>query len=313
MKRLASYAAAVLVAAAVGVGVPVAPAQAGTCPDADGVTVIVDFNSLGGGVQGTCQTDGGGQTASTLFGAAGFPLTYAQRQPGFVCRVSGVPTSDPCVNTSPANAYWGLWWSDGKNGRWTYSTLGATSLTIPDGGYVAFSFDDVDGAAPPSATPTAHTAQSPPPPPPPSTSTTPPATPTAEPDPGGATGGPGGRVGSATPSGPGSPGEPGPTGTADPTATSPASAAPSEPPGGITTPSPGGTSGVSPSDSASPSASAMPGEPGEPGAEVQDPVAPTADSGEGDGLPVWVAPGLIAVLFLAAGAAVLLRRRTPGS
>ncbi|MEJ7834532.1 MAG: hypothetical protein WKF79_16585, partial [Nocardioides sp.] len=137
----------------VGAAVLAAPADAAACPTETGVSVIVDFNGLGGGVQGTCESDGGGKSASTLFAQAGFPLTYAQRQPGFVCRVSGVPTSDPCVNTSPANAFWALWWSDGKSGRWTYSTLGASSLTIPDGGYVGFSFDDVDGQAPPSTTP----------------------------------------------------------------------------------------------------------------------------------------------------------------
>ena len=54
----------------------------------------------------------------------GFSLTYVQRQPGFVCRINGAPASDPCVNTPPADAYWGLWWSDGKSGSWTYSSVG---------------------------------------------------------------------------------------------------------------------------------------------------------------------------------------------
>ena len=45
-------------------------------------------------------------------GLAGFPvpelfnLSYAQRQPGFVCRVAGKPgtAQESCVNASPANA-----------------------------------------------------------------------------------------------------------------------------------------------------------------------------------------------------------------
>ncbi len=39
-----------------------------------------------------------------------------------------MPADDPCVNTPPADAYWGLWWSDGTTGKWTYSSLGAASL-----------------------------------------------------------------------------------------------------------------------------------------------------------------------------------------
>ena len=102
---VARSAVATLVAA-VGLAVPLAvsgPAEAAACTRQDGVTVVVDFNQLGGGVPAVCAPGGG--TASTLFTQARFPLTYAQRQPGFVCRVSGVPTSDPCQNTAPEEAY----------------------------------------------------------------------------------------------------------------------------------------------------------------------------------------------------------------
>ena len=57
----------------------------------------------------------------------GVTLGYATRQPGFVCRVNGAPASDPCVNASPANAYWGLWWADGSQASWTYSSYGVGS------------------------------------------------------------------------------------------------------------------------------------------------------------------------------------------
>ena len=107
----AAFAAAVLVTAAAGLSLPVAPATGATCGDAGGVSVVVDFKGLGGGAQSVCDPSGGGTQASTLFTRNGFDLTYAQRQPGYVCRVEAVPASDPCVNTSPASAYWGLWWS----------------------------------------------------------------------------------------------------------------------------------------------------------------------------------------------------------
>ena len=69
---------------------------------------------------------------------------------------TALPADDPCVNTPPADAYWSLWWSDGKSGHWTYSSTGAWSLQIPDGGYVALSWQSGDGKATPRVTPTAH-------------------------------------------------------------------------------------------------------------------------------------------------------------
>ena len=138
--RLLLLAAAALAAAGWAV-VPTTPASAATCSSAAGVSVVVDFHELGGGVRTACVADGGGRTAGSLFPAAGFPLTYVQRQPGFVCRVSGAPADDPCVNTPPADAYWGLWWSDGRSGSWTYASTSAGSLRVPDSGYVAFSWN----------------------------------------------------------------------------------------------------------------------------------------------------------------------------
>ena len=71
-----------------------------------------------------CAPDGGGRTADRLLKDTGHALTYVQRFPAFVCRIDGVPADDPCVNTPPADAYWGLWWSDGESGEWSYSSLG---------------------------------------------------------------------------------------------------------------------------------------------------------------------------------------------
>src|SRR4051812_15825181 len=96
-------AAACLLAAAAGV-VPVSTASAATCTSADGVSVVVDFHELGGGVQTACVSGGGGDSARSLAQAAGFQLRDVARQQGFVCQINGLPDS-PCVNTPPADAY----------------------------------------------------------------------------------------------------------------------------------------------------------------------------------------------------------------
>ena len=155
MSRLVRLAVATALVAAAGLAGS-APASANACTTEQGVTVVVDFHELGGGLQQACDAGGGGQKASALFPDNGFPLTYVQRQPGFVCRVSGAPADDPCVNTPPANAYWGLWWSDGDSGSWTYSSVGVGSLTIPEGGSVALSWNDSSSSSPPGAPPPQH-------------------------------------------------------------------------------------------------------------------------------------------------------------
>lgn len=137
-------AAALLGVAAGGVGLA-APAQAAACAAGTGVTVVVDS-------QVGCDADGGGVAASN-FADAGHTLTYAARQPGFVCRVDGAPADAPCVNASPSDAYWGLFWSDGTSGKWTYSSLGVGSLKVPKGGSVAFVFQDSASKTWPSVTP----------------------------------------------------------------------------------------------------------------------------------------------------------------
>jgi hypothetical protein len=267
------------------------------------VTLVVDFNELGGGTQVVCDAGGGGDTAASLFPANGFPLTYAQRQPGYVCRVSGVPTSDPCVNTSPADAYWGLWWSDGESGSWTYSSLGAGSLRIPDGGYVAFAWDQVDGQQRPSANPAAHPSQPTP---------TPTPTPTAGSSP--STGGGGGSGGHQGGSGGGGGDNASPTpSTSTSTPSSGPSATPSDPASESagSSGSPSGRPSRSPSAAESSASAVTEPTPSSTAAEAAPDTAPaSAESGD-DSLPVWVAPTLIGLIFVAVGATLWHRRRTP--
>lgn len=150
--------AATLLGVAAGPAALSAPAHAAACTGGKGVTVVVG-SSVG------CDATGGGAAASN-FRDAGHQLTYASRAPGFVCRVDGAPASDPCVEASPVDAYWGLFWSDGKNGSWTYSSLGVTALKVPQGGSVAFVFQDSSSRTWPSVKPpVAAPAPAPTPPP----------------------------------------------------------------------------------------------------------------------------------------------------
>jgi len=183
-----------LVTAAGAAGLGAAPGVAATCTDAGGVSVVVDFRELGGGLSTSCDTAGGTRSAATLFTDHGFALTYVQRQPGFVCRISGVPAADPCVNTPPSSAYWGLYWSNGTSGSWAYSALGAGSLTVPAGGSVAFAWQGQTEGAPsvaapaygggsPTPTPTEKPTPAPTRTPSPTPTTTPSLTPTTAPTP----------------------------------------------------------------------------------------------------------------------------------
>lgn len=281
MRALTRVVAAAVLAAAAYAGVPAAPASATPCGSAEGVTVVVDFHELGGGVQSACVRDGGDRFAGDLFPAAGFPLAYVQRQPDFVCRVKGLPTpeQDACVSTPPATAYWSLWWSDGRG--WKYSTSNAGGLRVPDGGYVAFSWNTGSSPIPPGIAPAAHPA----PTPTPATSPTAKATPTPASTP----------AVSAAPT---------PTPSASPTRTKKPK------------PKPKPTPSASASEPASPTEATEATESTAAPAATET-VAPTSaePASDGGGMPGWVAPAVIAVLFAGAGVVAVVRRRrtTSGS
>ncbi len=282
--RLRSAVAVLVTAAAGGLGSFVTPAaaSAAACPGSAGVTVVVEYGALGSGTSTGCAAEGGGQTADRLLKDTGHALTYVQRFPGFVCRIDGLPADDPCVNTPPADAYWGLWWSDGKTGEWSYSSLGAGSLAIPAGGYVAMVWDGSAGTVRPQADPAPHPTPTPSPTPTPTPTKKPSPTPTATPTTPSPT---------ATPSGSSSPTEP----TATPSRTKKAKPSPS-----------GSTSAPTPEPSTD--------EQTEAGGVVEEPVDPTdttdtTEAGDDDGLPVWVAPAVVVALLGAAGGVAIVRRR----
>jgi len=280
-------------------GLGATSATAATCAAGGGVSVVVDFNSLGGGVQTACVAGGGGEKAPALLDAAGHTLTRVRTQQGFVCRVDDLPSQEQeaCQNTPPADAYWGLWWSNGTSGTWTYSTVGVDGLTIPDGGSVALSWDDVDGSAPPSATPPKAAASSPSSAP----ASSPAASPTKKATPaaggGGTSGSPSGGSSSSSSAEASSSATAGPsaTGTTDESATERKRARK-------------GRDSDEATASATPTGSATPED--EPSADTAAERRTTeAAAAEADGLPVWVAPVALLVLAAGGGAAVWLRRR----
>jgi hypothetical protein len=134
-RRVAVVIAAVLAAAGLVVADPLArPAAAAACAPGAGVTVVVDFGPLGGGVQVGCRL-GDPPTGLAALQGAGFTVTGTTRWGlAFVCRINGKPTpaQDPCVNTPPASAYWSYWHA-APGAAWSYSTLGASSYNPAQG------------------------------------------------------------------------------------------------------------------------------------------------------------------------------------
>jgi len=286
-----------LVGAAAAAGVwltGASPAAAAGCTGSSGVTVVVDFAELGGGLTAGCDPSVEGQRARAILVDAGYSVTMATKSPGFLCRVNGLPADDPCVEAAPADRYWSVWWADGQGGSWVYSARGVDSLRVPEGGYLAMAWHQGSGRSqPPATAPVSRAAAEKP------TKASKPkkATTPAEPR----------RTKAAAPR------------TAAPKAASTRSAQPT----GSAEPTPSVTSSTSASASASPSEGLTPTNVPSPGESVAvDPDLPAADeissgpddvrvdaaSAEDDGLPTWV-PVLVVVAVLVLGGVVALRRR----
>jgi hypothetical protein len=131
-------------------------ADGALCPDAGGVSVVVDFKDLGGGVQQACVEDGAGKTASDVFTEAGHDLTPVGAFPGAACQVDGKPADVACAQMPPADAYWGLY--VGQAGKWGYAPKGADELTMADGDFVGFAWQSTKTSSPPEVAPVAAPA-----------------------------------------------------------------------------------------------------------------------------------------------------------
>lgn len=337
--RLRALAATAVVGAAAAVGptpvaaVDPAPAAAagpssqwhdGACAPDDtvGVTVVVDFQELGGGVNVRC-TERAPRDGADALDAAGISWQGVVRWGrGFVCKIAGQPADDPCIDTPPASAYWSYWLAP-RGGSWCYSNLGVLARTPPPGTVEGWSFSlgRDGGQSPPPRTappplapglrPTPLGADDCDPSGPSVPTTTTPATTAPAPDrPGGGTatpipgddpppGGGGGSDGGA----PG-PGTPGPGAS---TSTEPADGS------STTTSTPASTTA-----SSSSSSTADDGGAGDDGDERALGGANPTDlshdgTAAGGGFPTSTAAGVAAVLALAAGGAVVARRRRVGA
>lgn len=282
-RTIRTASAAILVAGVVAL-LPQGPASAAACAGSTGVSVVVDSNELGAGISSGCDPHVGDDVAAKNFADAGYALEYSKAagMSGFVCKVNGNPSDGDCTET---DAYWSLWWSDGKTGTWTYANRGVASLRIPDGGYVAFAWHKGSGqAAPPDVTPTPRVVEAKPTPsasPTRSTAKKPPATKKSAPS---------APATTSTTAAPSATATATPTPSDAPTPTeATASAAPSD------VPSPTSTTGLPSIDEIT---------------EGPEATAADVDATDGDGgFPAWLGIGLVVLVLGAAAAVPVLRRR----
>lgn len=162
-RLLRSAAAGALAFSATGVLYAAAapPARAagydGACTSSSGVTVVVDFGPLGGGVATRCSPVGSGATGIDALQAAGIPVAGTQRYGlAFVCRLYGEPTSartlpggyhEQCVNTPPTDAHWD-YFKAANGGSWSYSSTGASGSAVIPGGFEGWRFSEGSRIAP---------------------------------------------------------------------------------------------------------------------------------------------------------------------
>ena len=164
-RRMATACAVAMFGTATGMVVLAPPAYAAACDAAEsGVTMVVDFGPLGGGIDVRCASGDPSDGVVALRGA-GFSVAGTTRWgDAFVCRINGLPTAaaEPCRDTPPVSAYWSYWHAP-RGGLWSYSQVGARAYNPAVGTVEGWSFGtgNPPGIAPPGAPP------APPPPPPP--------------------------------------------------------------------------------------------------------------------------------------------------
>ncbi len=170
MRRLLALGAIVCGLAGLGgtaaMAAPAAPTAA--CNGQSGVTVVVDFGSLGGGTQVRC-APGDPSSGLAALTAAGFSYGFVQGQPGLVCVIDRKP--DPC-NGAPSDAYWAYHHGQ-AGGSWSYSNEGAGTYDPKPGSVEGWAFgaNRKPSVAPPGSTTTTTTAPPPTAAPKPTTST----------------------------------------------------------------------------------------------------------------------------------------------
>jgi hypothetical protein len=170
-RSVASAGALLVLASGLVLGGPAPAADAAACSGTTGVTVVVDYGSLGGGVRTGCTGGNPGSGLSALT-AAGHSYSFVPRFVGLVCQIDARP--NPC-NGAPSSAYWSYWHAERGKG-WSYSQEGAGTYHPAPGTVEGWAFGA--GRQPAIAPPV---APAPPPPPAPKPTTKPAPKPTAQP------------------------------------------------------------------------------------------------------------------------------------
>ncbi|WP_242547513.1 ABC transporter substrate-binding protein [Amycolatopsis sp. MtRt-6] len=125
----------------------------GFCPDDTGVTVVVDFQQLGGTTIVRCDPRTAPGTGLDALKGAGFQIAGLQRWgEAFVCRIENRPSAteelplqgragyrESCLDTPPPAGYWSYWHA-GNNCQWEYSQWGAKNREFVPGGFEGWSF-----------------------------------------------------------------------------------------------------------------------------------------------------------------------------
>lgn len=139
-----------------GMPLPAATTRPGTCTTADqnAVTLVIDYQALGGGVHTTCVSGlaKGAYGYAVLQEAGANPVGTTHDGAAFVCRLNGRPnptekipiTGNPnytesCQNTPPSEAYWS-YWQAAPGGTWVYSSRGPQSSRVQFGGFEGWSY-----------------------------------------------------------------------------------------------------------------------------------------------------------------------------
>ena len=146
MRRLAAAA----VVAAVFVTAPLVSSRAAeaneTCTDGAGVSLVVDFGSLGGGVNLRCAGTNN-NNGYDVFNHANVSYETVSGK-DFVCRIAGKPNDANCSTYPAGDYYWSYWWA--KPGQdWQYASRGAGAHKPSPGAYEGWSFVSSDTATPP--------------------------------------------------------------------------------------------------------------------------------------------------------------------
>ncbi|MDQ3628652.1 MAG: ABC transporter substrate-binding protein, partial [Actinomycetota bacterium] len=161
----ASAVITLLVAAAPSHAVDDDRGSAGFCPGEDGVTVVVDFQGLGGDSIVRCASGSQPRTGLEALKAAGFQVDGVQRWgEAFICRIEDRPSAaeelplaghedyrEACIDTPPNTGYWGYFHAE-DGGEWVYSGAGGKNRSVVPGGFEGWSFalnaQDGHGPAP---------------------------------------------------------------------------------------------------------------------------------------------------------------------